>query len=371
MKSSQPKIFITPWIDLNAKDIDKCFQAGADSARIHTGKLQAPKINELIAYYSSRKHKFYLDLTGNKPRVQEIIHCNNHQECEIGDLVLFTTKNSTKAPGKFEHQISSDFFPEALKETDSGDLNMDDGNLSFQIEKIVKNKTQIDYIITRVVHNQEKYVFPRDGISSKNITMHSRHKNVLTVSDLEILTNIPKNLRSKINRIVISFCETKTHIIQAEQQIRAIGYQNFMLVPKVETVLGIQNLNQICLALKLLYCPKAELQIGRGDLSQDSMRGENTYDYRKLVDQAITIAQRHRVKIAILALTLRSSKEKFRSNRQTTDLAPSAADIAGIQHLCKANIDQIGLTNDMYLDQPERIVRILREVIEGSKNIRI
>lgn len=38
LNNKKTRIFITPWIDISTKEIDMCINAGANSARIHTGK---------------------------------------------------------------------------------------------------------------------------------------------------------------------------------------------------------------------------------------------------------------------------------------------------------------------------------------------
>ena len=109
------------------------------------------------------------------------------------------------------------------------------------------------------------------------------------------------------------------------------------------------------------------MQIGRGDLSLDAKRGILKYDYNKLVDKAINICSKHKVLLSVLALVMQSSRQKFKMNHNIKDINPSKEDIDNILHLCEKDVYQIGLTNDMYIDSPERLITILSKIIKYHK----
>lgn len=364
----KPKIFITPWIELGPKDIDILIDSGANSARINTGKLinNIAKIHELIKYYKSRDFKFYFDLTGNKPRAEKITH-KTSSNIEIGDEVIISSHISRNVPKSINHNLISTYIPTLLKNINSGDLNVDDGNLIFDIKKVVLLGNKINYLITKVILNTQKQVHIQDGISSSNLYIHSGYKNLLTKSDIEILSNISNRLKRSIKYIVLSFCENPKQIIESINYIKSIGYDNFQVVPKIETVIGINNIDKICKLLIKIYGKKAELQIGRGDLSLDAKRGRIQYDYNLLVDNSIKTCSVNKVLISVLALVMQSSRKKFKHNRNTKDIEPSIEDVNNINHLCDKKVYQIGLTNDMYIDKPERMVSILANIIKTHK----
>ena len=149
----KPKIFITPWISLNDDDIDKLIDAGANSARIHTGKLilNQTKILKLIDYYYSRNFKFYLDLTGNKPRAEKVTHSEMNTFFNIGDEVIISSLESKDVPISNDHNIVSSYLPELIYTPNKTDLNVDDGNLIFKINEVIyfnnKNKTCLNFVL--------------------------------------------------------------------------------------------------------------------------------------------------------------------------------------------------------------------------------
>ena len=364
-----PKIFITPWITLDKIDLDKLIISGANTARINTGKLfdNHNKISELINYYYQRHFKFYLDLTGNKPRVLDIHHKNN-RKCffEIENEVIISQPGSIDVPTSKNHNLISTYLPISLLNTKKSDLNVDDGNLTFEINKVYLKNHSINYIKTKVIKNIQNKVFIQDGISSSNVFIHTGYESILTDLDKNILKNISKSDRNKIKYIVTSFTENFEQIQNAIIEIKNLGYKNFQIVPKIETIVGISNIKRICSGLKTIYGKESEIQIGRGDLSLDSTRGIKKINYNALVDNAIIISKKENVKISVLALVLQSSRNKFKLNNNTKNLLPSKKDINNILHLCKQKVYQIGLTNDMYIDKPERIVKILKDIITSS-----
>jgi pyruvate kinase len=359
----KPKIFITPWRDLADEGIKFCIAAGADSARIHTGKLTQAKINSLISFYAEQEFKFYLDLTGNKPRVNSFQHYGTKQEFNLGETVVVYTKHSTLPDIERDHDLELDFFPCVLKTVIHGDLNVDDGKLSFEILESNLKNGELNYILCRVANAEQHLVEHKDGVSSSNINIHSHEDYVLIRADIEFLLGIPEELQDKVKFIVLSFCESTEQIIASVNLIKKLGFRDFQIVPKIETMVGVENIDQISKLLHEMYGVKAELQIGRGDLSLDCVRSETKYDLNQQVDKIIEVSHKNHVQVSVLAMILQSSRKKFKNNRLTQDLSPSAVDREYIQHLCQKQVMQIGLTNETYIDQPERMVTILKQII--------
>ena len=361
----KPKIFITPWRDLLDDEIQICFAAGADSARIHTGKLNQEQINSLINFYVRNKYKFYLDLTGNKPRVNSFKHFGAKTMFSTGESVIIYTKHSSLPNLKRDHDLEIDFFPCILKSKVKGDLNVDDGRLAFNIVEVVMHDGKINYLIANVAKSDQHYAEYKDGVSSSNINIHSHENNVLIRADVEFLLGINSDLQKKVKYIVLSFCERPDQIKSTISLIDKLGFKDFQIVPKIETIVAVKNIEAICKYLVKLYGDKAEIQIGRGDLSQDCSRGKIKYDLNSEVDKIIDCAHLNNIQVSVLALILQSSRLKFRANRKTEDLTPSEEDVKYIQHLCDKKVMQIGLTSETYIDHPERMIKILKEIVSN------
>jgi len=356
------KIFITPWIDLQANDIDKCILAGANSARIHTGKASLEKIIELINYYNSRDFQFYLDLRGNKTSIESIDNDLKYCDIRIGQNVFIGLKGE-KPTGKCCHSFELGFIPSALmvKRNIRGNIALDDARIIINLKKRVECKGKVigfDGVVTK-----EGRVWIGDGVSSTNLFIHSGSKYVLSFTDIDILNNIPINLRHKIKYIAISFCENSCHIDQAEMIVKSLGYTDAIIVPKVETIEGVKNIDKICVNLVNKYGRKAELQVGRSDLTADIERMGNKYNIVKTVDLLIESCQRHKVLISILAMIMTSVRLAHRLNIHTKIYEPTKMEEEYIGHLAKQKVYQIGLTNDMYIEHPEEMIEKLRDII--------
>jgi pyruvate kinase len=350
------QVFITPWRNLTNDEILSCIKAGADSARIHTGKLDSNRIKELIEFYNSHNFKLYLDLRGNKPQTES--------KCIVGidDVVIFYLKGQKPdAKGKF---IEVNYIPQIISKYPNGDLTIDDGKLIFEFEEFYKNlKNEIVAIKTKVTKASISEIFYGDGISSISIPIHSYADDPFTEFDINILKNIPLNIRDTLKYIVVSFAESKNQLILAKELIRSLGFINAQIVPKVETVQGMENINEILKWLVDEYKEKAEFQIGRGDLTLDSNRYNPKRDMDELIDSAIEKSKLFNVKVSVLALIMQSLRYRLKKNPKTMDLSLEDEEYKYINKLCELGVYQIGLTNDMYVDKPEIIVRTLKNLL--------
>jgi pyruvate kinase len=361
----KPKIFITPWIDLTAEDIDKCIKAGAYSARIHTGKTNVAKNIELIKYYNSRKFKFYLDIRGNKPSVDKIDEGTEMELVKLGEKVWIYEDPKYKNYGVFDHYLRLSFFPVGLRELykEKGTIALDDGLVLFSIKRIIRKDGKVTGFETAV--SKAKPVWYGDGVSSTDLFIHSGTMGPFSAVDMKILKKIPHSLRTQIYFIAISFCESSENIIEAERILKNMGFLNAQVVPKIETMNGVKNIKQICKHLSLTYGPRAEIQIGRSDLMLDCGRAKRYVDPNKLTDIALKTCKLFGIKVSILSLLMHSVRIRHKADPESNDWEPSATELEYIKHICSSDVYQIGLTNDMYIDRPEEMIEKLQEVVNS------
>jgi len=358
------KIFITPWIDLSDEEIRKCIFAGAHSARIHTGKLAADRINSLIGLYDREHFKFYLDLRGNKASINMIDASLPEQLLNLGERVVVSAY-PIKKHSNFQHSLGFNFLPQAVLQPVTGNLAFDDGRVLLSIDKLIQGSTQDDVYLECTVIKAGK-VFPGDGVSSTDIFIHSGSDEPFSRQDIEIMQKIPRGQRLKVKYVAVSFVESAQHITTAIKVLNGQVFKNFQVVPKVETIKGIDDLHEICRALVKEYGENAELQIGRGDLSLDCGRLHPSPDYQQLVDQAVTICTEMDVKVSVLALVMQSVRLRCKQDRSCENMEPDQEELQNILHLKELGVAEIGLTNDMYIDRPERMIAKLWEILCGK-----
>lgn len=355
------KIFITPWIDLSDDDIDKCIKAGADSGRIHTGKLQSDRISSLIEYYNSRNFKFYLDLRGNKASISKINEGKGTDVIKKGQLISISEGDLPEKIRKgYDHNLLFTLIPKAVRSEVKGDIAFDDGKVLVEILEL-KGHQGIPYL--RTIVTKAGSIFIGDGVSSTNIFIHSGDPEPFSQVDIAILKRIPERLRNTIKFVDVSFVESIEQIKKATYILKSLGFNEAQVVPKIETIKGIENISDICKYLKKIYGDKAELHIGRADLTMDCGRSDKKVDPLELVIKAVKICNQYRVKISVLALSMISIKDRMKSGEKNVEYLPSDREMKNILILKELGIYQLGLTNDMYLDKPEELIRNLRRIL--------
>jgi pyruvate kinase len=362
------KIFVTPFWEASDTEILKIIEAGADSARIHTGKTDQKTIERLTRFYNKEQFKFYLDLRGNKPQVEDFIasgvtglgeHFLEVKPQERVDFVDYKL-STKKAPSKIK-TIKMTFLPPALESYQHGHLTIDDGNLTFKIIGVDFNLG----IVKTIAETVKNKVFYFDGISATDFPFHSFATAPFSPKDIEILKQMTATAKKCLHFVAISFCENPKQILKAQEILWKLGFPtDVQVVPKLETICAVQNCDQICTLLHNLYGEKAELQIGRSDLSLDCLHYPSVYDLNTQIINIITVAKRHEVKVSVLAMILQSARQIWKANPNNDTPEPTIAETALIKQLLSQQVYQIGLTNEMYIDRAERMVKLLKSIIK-------
>jgi cytidylate kinase len=248
--------------------------SGLSEARLHLSKIPPEQIDILATEAARLGMGIYLDTRGNKPTIVKITLADqtvtDKVPVEPGDQLLFCIEaGALTTEGTYKATLLLSYLPAILKTAQGKHLAIDDGNIILEINQVFEADDDVVGLSATVksIDLEKVDAIYHEGISSFDIPIHSYTEALLTAYDKQCLDRVSRASKEAATDFVISFAENKEQILAAHEAARAAGLTRARVVPKLETVIGIEHAAEIADALMQLYGDDAELWIGRGDLT--------------------------------------------------------------------------------------------------------
>lgn len=228
------------------------FNAGATGVRLTfsygTPELQLERAAQVRRIAKQERKQVFIvaDLQGEKCRIAMI---PGHDEIRVrkGDTVtLLRSQSASLTPLRLSLQL-----PQYVETLSPGDIILEgDGALWLKVLEVAEDGAHCEFGVDGVVH-------PGRGIIVQNEKFSPRS---LTEKDLCDLRAIAQS--EAFDAVAVSFVARAEDI----QQVREFTTQcnrNLSIVAKIETQLGIDNLDQILAATDLLMAARGDLALSR------------------------------------------------------------------------------------------------------------
>lgn len=245
--------------------------SGLTDVRLHLSKLRPERVSALASEAERLGMGIYLDTRGNKPTITKLTlggKTVDKVSIQAGDHLYFCTEPPHDS-NKYKATFAMSYLPAVLRGTKGKHIAIDDGNIILKIDDIRHNAGQVTGLsaIVQSIDFAKVDAIYHEGLSSFDVPIHSYADTLLTSYDRECMAKIDEVTKKTADNFVVSFAEYATQIRAAHQEIRAAGFTKARIVPKLETVAGIEHAKEIADTLEKLYGEDAQLWIGRGDLT--------------------------------------------------------------------------------------------------------
>ena len=228
---------------IDPKVIRKIKLAGADRFRINLSHSNEKSLKEYFAILSKEGITPAIDTQGAQLRINNLSSQNNY---EIGQLIeiRFTNGHELK---KDDKNIICLNHKEAYSQINIGDkLKVDFNGLALE----VLSKKNFNIINSRVIASGNTEINKALDVSNKNLNL-----SILTEFDKKA---IDYAISRGCNEVYASFISNANQVNEVRKQIN----KNIRLISKIETSLGVANIEEI---LEV----SDEILIDRGDLSRE------------------------------------------------------------------------------------------------------
>lgn len=292
--------------------------SGLTDVRLHLSKVPPERVEALAIEANRLGMGVYLDTRGNKPTITKLTvdgEAVDKVAIEVGDRLYFYTVPLQDVNG-YKAVFAMSYLPAVLRNTEGKHITIDDGNIVLKIDTI---NCQADEVIglgatvESVDFSQVDAIY-HEGISSFDVPIHSFASTLLISYDQECMTRMSDAVKKATNKFIVSFAENADQIKVAHNEIRAAGFTKACVVPKLETVAGIEHAEEIAKELESLYGEDAELWIGRGDLTVALLQ-EGTAAVIAAEERVLALLKGRKVKV-IVATNVANSLRYYQPGQQ-------------------------------------------------------
>lgn len=311
----------------------KMAQAGMDIVRINLSHAKHGDMEAIVANVKQlRKEGFNLSLMLDTrgPEIRVKTFKDGKVDIKKGQNFVFTAKSVV---GNAE--IVSINQPRIVKNVEIGSVvKANDGLLEFK----VVDKTEKD-IIT---------IAKNGGILSNNKSLFipNLKLNIKYVNDLD-LQDIIWAVKNKFDMVAISFVNSKKDV-QAVRKILAENKSNMKIISKIESALGVKNLNEIIEA-------SDGLMVARGDLGVELPMEKLPHIQKDMISKAV-----RKGKFVIVATEMLES--------MINNLRPTRAEVSDVANALYDGTNAVMLSGESASGKhPVEAVKMMQKIIKETE----
>lgn len=311
----------------------KMAQAGLDIVRINLSHAKHEDMEAIVANVKQlRKEGFNLSLMLDTrgPEIRVKTFKDGKVDIKKGQNFVFTAKCVV---GNAE--IVSINQPRIVKNVEIGSVvKANDGLLEFK----VVDKTEKD-IIT---------VAKNGGILSNNKSLFipNLKLNIKYVNDLD-LQDIIWAVKNKFDMVAISFVNSKKDV-QAVRKILADNKSNMKIISKIESALGVKNLNEIIET-------SDGLMVARGDLGVELPMEKLPHIQKDMISKAV-----RKGKFVIVATEMLES--------MINNLRPTRAEVSDVANALYDGTNAVMLSGESASGKhPVEAVKMMQKIIKETE----
>lgn len=311
----------------------KMAQAGMDIVRINLSHAKHGDMEAIVANVKQlRKEGFNLSLMLDTrgPEIRVKTFKDGNVDIKKGQNFVFTAKSVV---GNAE--IVSINQPRIVKNVEIGSVvKANDGLLEFK----VVDKTEKD-IIT---------IAKNGGILSNNKSLFipNLKLNIKYVNDLD-LQDIIWAVKNKFDMVAISFVNSKKDV-QAVRKILADNKSNMKIISKIESALGVKNLNEIIET-------SDGLMVARGDLGVELPMEKLPHIQKDMISKAV-----RKGKFVIVATEMLES--------MINNLRPTRAEVSDVANALYDGTNAVMLSGESASGKhPVEAVKMMQKIIKETE----
>ncbi len=311
----------------------KMAQAGMDIVRINLSHAKHGDMEAIVANVKQlRKEGFNLSLMLDTrgPEIRVKTFKDGKVDIKKGQNFVFTAKSVV---GNAE--IVSINQPRIVKNVEIGSvIKANDGLLEFK----VVDKTEKD-IIT---------IAKNGGILSNNKSLFipNLKLNIKYVNDLD-LQDIIWAVKNKFDMVAISFVNSKKDV-QAVRKILAENKSNMKIISKIESALGVKNLNEIIET-------SDGLMVARGDLGVELPMEKLPHIQKDMISKAV-----RKGKFVIVATEMLES--------MINNLRPTRAEVSDVANALYDGTNAVMLSGESASGKhPVEAVKMMQKIIKETE----
>lgn len=311
----------------------KMAQAGMDIVRINLSHAKHGDMEAIVANVKQlRKEGFNLSLMLDTrgPEIRVKTFKDGKVDIKKGQNFVFTAKSVV---GNAE--IVSINQPRIVKNVEIGSVvKANDGLLEFK----VVDKTEKD-IIT---------IAKNGGILSNNKSLFipNLKLNIKYVNDLD-LQDIIWAVKNKFDMVAISFVNSKKDV-QAVRKILADNKSNMKIISKIESALGVKNLNEIIET-------SDGLMVARGDLGVELPMEKLPHIQKDMISKAV-----RKGKFVIVATEMLES--------MINNLRPTRAEVSDVANALYDGTNAVMLSGESASGKhPVEAVKMMQKIIKETE----
>ena len=311
----------------------KMAQAGMDIVRINLSHAKHGDMEAIVANVKQlRKEGFNLSLMLDTrgPEIRVKTFKDGKVDIKKGQNFVFTAKSVV---GNAE--IVSINQPRIVKNVEIGSVvKANDGLLEFK----VVDKTEKD-IIT---------IAKNGGILSNNKSLFipNLKLNIKYVNDLD-LQDIIWAVKNKFDMVAISFVNSKKDV-QAVRKILAENKSNMKIISKIESALGVKNLNEIIET-------SDGLMVARGDLGVELPMEKLPHIQKDMISKAV-----RKGKFVIVATEMLES--------MINNLRPTRAEVSDVANALYDGTNAVMLSGESASGKhPVEAVKMMQKIIKETE----
>ena len=311
----------------------KMAQAGMDIVRINLSHAKHGDMEAIVANVKQlRKEGFNLSLMLDTrgPEIRVKTFKDGKVDIKKGQNFVFTAKSVV---GNAE--IVSINQPRIVKNVEIGSvIKANDGLLEFK----VVDKTEKD-IIT---------IAKNGGILSNNKSLFipNLKLNIKYVNDLD-LQDIIWAVKNKFDMVAISFVNSKKDV-QAVRKILAENKSNMKIISKIESALGVKNLNEIIET-------SDGLMVSRGDLGVELPMEKLPHIQKDMISKAV-----RKGKFVIVATEMLES--------MINNLRPTRAEVSDVANALYDGTNAVMLSGESASGKhPVEAVKMMQKIIKETE----
>lgn len=320
-----PYIIATLDPSLGQKQREACKAAGSEVDRIHSAKMNIPKVIEVIKLDKKAGLDVMVDLPGIKSRTQktpgmiqpDIPGEQNNWLLPVSDdwdskpfiFWLVPLSTTDQQMDKNERYVRATIIPQQLKKGDI--VVFGDSNITTKVIAISKQGLQGKVLQLEVisVSKESPGIWWKMGLGSTTKCLFSEHEEILSEYDLAVLRAIKdESLQNQVDKVAFSFVSKTRHLDEAVNTLKQFDFdlQKTGIVLKIETIEAIENLDKLSEYTSRLVQQGIIIiyELGRGDLSVDCQSKE--MDIQKVQTLFLEMARKWHIPV-IIATNVASS----------------------------------------------------------------
>jgi len=272
---------------------------------------------------------FFFDLGGPKVRIGDVsgdMHTDEH------DTYIFTLEETLTSRLNNKITIQEKAVIDVLEPGDT--VTIGDACITFEItERVCGHEVAAKVLRSGVLASRRGIAVPGKFVDVE----------LLTQRDKEFIQLAHKNL---IRYFALSFVQTPEDVLSFREYAKEIGIPKPFVIVKIETMIGVQNIEAIAKEADLIMVARGDLMIDTGIAA-----------FGKVVDQLIEQIQKLNVPFIIATEVMSSMIE---------NPSPSRADVMNVYRAKKDGVWGIMLSNETAIGKyPVECVQTVRDILDS------